>query len=121
MEIKEEEYVRTKNGIIAKLEYISELNDYFFDRTMYKKYSDSIEFLQEFELDEYIVKHSFNIIDLIEEGDYVNGMEILHIEGDTLYVEWSNEFDDYTAWVDKETIQSIVTKEMMKSVEYRID
>lgn len=66
MEIQVNEYVRTKNGIIAKLDYIGDNSDYFFDRTMYSKYSDTIEFLQEYELEEYIEKHSFNIIDLIE-------------------------------------------------------
>ena len=63
-EIKVGEYVRTSIGIIYKLT---------------KKKQEEIEnypkFLQYIE-QKSIVKHSFNIIDLIEEGDYVNGYKV---------------------------------------------
>lgn len=114
MEIQVGEYVRDKAGVINK---VTEIQDYEEENDIWYKGEKIVGGTWR----SMATKHSFNIIDLIEEGDYVNGMEILHIEGDTLYVEWSNEFDDYTAWVDNEAIKSIVTKEMMKSVEYRID
>lgn len=61
-EIKLGEYCRTKNGLIAKLiePQVYEIND-----------KECIEFLED------IVKHSPNLIDLIQCGDYVNGKEVI--------------------------------------------
>ena len=64
-----------------------------------------------------IAKHSPNIIDLVECGDYVNGSRILDITGD--YIN-ATEWNCCKSRLEK-TIKSIVTKEAMKSVEYRIE
>lgn len=60
MEIKENEFIRTKTGKIDKV--IN--NNYYM--------SQYIECEKRIVEKEYIVKHSFNIIDLIEVGDIVN-------------------------------------------------
>lgn len=99
-EIKVGEYVRTDTGFIDKL------NQYWLFNEKYKKLN--------------IVKHSPNIIDLIEYGDvleiFVNDNDIqkIVVYGDELY---SLKIGELIA----EDIKSIVTKEMMESVEYRID
>lgn len=76
---------------------------------------------------ENIAKHSFNLIDLIEVGDYVNGKEVKHIamfEGFPDYPKLI--FVDETHLIPSETckneeIKSIVTKEQMASIEYRVE
>lgn len=73
-----------------------------------------------------IKNHSKNIIDLIEVGDYVNGNEVITVYG---YDEDGNdkdglgicEVDDdyaYYTYLENININSIVTKEQYKSVEY---
>ena len=64
-EIKAGEYVRTKKGIIYKA-----------DQTYYLNNNIPIKFAT---FSDRVTKHSSNIIDLIEEGDYVNGHKILEI------------------------------------------
>jgi hypothetical protein len=77
-----------------------------------------------------IVKHSKNIIDLIEVGDYVNGYRVKQInckleyiddDSDTGVNEVDNglEIEGYPTWIYFECeIESIVTKEQFASVEY---
>lgn len=65
MEIKAGEYVRTKTGKIDKV--IN--NNYYM--------SQYIECGKGIVDKENIVKHSFNIIDLIEVGDFVNENEVI--------------------------------------------
>lgn len=65
MEIKENEFIRTKTGKIDKV--IN--NNYYM--------SQYIECEKRIVEKEYIVKHSFNIIDLIEVGDFVNENEVI--------------------------------------------
>lgn len=70
------------------------------------------------EYEDRIIKSSPNIIDLIQEGDYVNG-RLVH--NNLIYL---TEF----GWVDFDTleqtdtrqIKSIVTKEQFSSMEYKI-
>ena len=59
LELKENMYVRTKDGIIAKVDYIDD-NTIFFDKDLYRTYGDSINFLEKDNL-EKIVKASYNI------------------------------------------------------------
>ena len=64
-----------------------------------------------------IVKHSFNIIDLIEVGDYVNG-KLIHktdIRKNSAYIYYGNckTFTEYQ-------IENIVTKEQFESIKYEV-
>lgn len=72
-------------------------------------------------LKQQVVKHSKNIIDLIEIGDYINGHKIVgEIYGEddnNLYFEIEGGFNKAT-YVGEKQIKSIVTKEQYKSVEY---
>lgn len=65
MEIKENEFIRTKTGKIDKV--IN--NNYYM--------SQYIECEKRIVEKENIVNHSFNIIDLIEVGDFVNENEVI--------------------------------------------
>lgn len=126
MEIQVGEYVRVM-GIITKLFKIESKRDkktYYFDR----KVLDGFNFLSQYGIDQLVRKHSFEIIDLIEKGDYVNGIEVVTIDG---YDEDGNDKEELgilETYVDEVdgiyltdvNIKSIVTKEQFKSMEYEV-
>lgn len=69
---------------------------------------------------ENIIKSSPNIIDILEVGDYVNGLKVIQMyspEGKyTLWIKLS----DNTFIDNSEEIKSIVTKEQFKNIEYEV-
>lgn len=65
---------------------------------------------------EEIVKHSKDIIDLVQKDDYVNGVRILDITGDYIHTaEW-----DCCKERLRKKLKSIITKEQIKQIEFRI-
>ena len=68
----------------------------------------------------YIIKSSPNIIDLINVGDYVNGLKVDKIDENGIYN--SNSYDGWLVNIASynEDIKSIVTKEQFESMKYRI-
>jgi tmRNA-binding protein len=90
-DIKIGEYVRTDTGEIYIMKY----------------------FIKEFDYSK--IKHSQNIIDLIEVGDYVNGYRITDIGNDCV------EIEDGGTQIKKNEIKSIVTKEQFENVSYSFD
>lgn len=121
-------YVRTKDGIIAKVDYIDD-NTIFFDKDIYKTYGDSINFLEKDNL-ERIAKASYNIIDILKVGDYVNGSEVLgfeneYIEEDDKYVPFgviteSCYLDNNKSWIIEKEIKSVITHEQMEQMAYKV-
>ena len=116
------EYVRTKQGKIAKLIEIDKNNYYWFDNWIYKEsgiphQGFRIEDIERIE----ILKHSKNIIDLIEASDYVNGILIEDIEEiDNKKVFYSN--GEMIAWTNRDKgIETILTKEQYIQNCYKID
>ena len=107
-EIKVGEYIRTKKGYLGKYLKSAEGFDEFIDNE------------GTFGLDiEEVTKHSPNIIDLIEVGDYVNGEKVINIDRvDSEYgiVKCSNgnHYWNYE-------IKTIVTKEQFKAIEYKVE
>jgi hypothetical protein len=108
--IKVEEYIRTKEGDIFKI------TNYGLEETA-KGDVLLVELNKDFEMEKcnlHIVKHSSNIIDLIEVGDYVNGEP----------VEQVTEFEITTTTeylTDPKDIKSICTREQFEKAEYKID
>lgn len=109
-------HVRTKDGYICR---IININDF---REPNMKYGVEASYLRDimFIGDNDIAKASYEIIDLIEVGDYVNGLPVTKIS------EYLNTHEKYielygtcSAW-ENEDIKSIVTKEQFESMEYRI-
>lgn len=99
-EIEVGEYIRTCTGEIYKYEKSIEYTykcDNFYGR---------------------IVKHSKNIIDLIEKEDYVNGYRVENIS-----VETNEVLLDHNGfgWRTLKDGDKIVTKELFKSVEYEVN
>ena len=99
LELKENMYVRTKDGIIANVDYIDD-NTIFFDKDLYRTYGDSIDFLEKDNL-ERIVKASYNIIDVLEVGDVIIDKERhkypINYEFETDY---NSEYSSYEITID---------------------
>ncbi len=73
---------------------------------------------------EQITKHSKNIIDLIEVGDYVNGEKVLCFKNENcdydIGTEYSDDFGEYYGY-NEEEIKTIVTKEQFNAIEYKVE
>ena len=112
MELKEGMYVRFNNGNIQKINHVDERNNPLFDLNIDGMLHSTFD----------IKKASNNIIDLIEEGDYVNGFPIIEVPymengkiiyklhcGNKLFICNENYY-----------IKSIVTKEQFENVSYKV-
>lgn len=124
-EIKVGEYVRTKDGQIYKIEdgtefyedsvnvgigIIPEVDGIWVDKEHFT-YVDKTN----------IVKHSHNLIDLIQCGDYVNGIRVKQwFKGVyTKEIELENGYKiDTVNSLGK--IKTVVTKEMMGYISYKV-
>ena len=95
------DYVRTKDGIIWKPNKIEEIEGkWFFDDYYW--------------YDKDYIKSSPNIIDLIEVGDYINGVMVAQTYIDNIkHIAPEIKENNYG-------IKSIVTKEQFESMEYKI-
>ena len=120
LDLRENMYIRTKDGIIAKVDYIDD-NTIFFDKDLYRTYGDSIDFLEKDNL-ERIVKASYNIIDILEEGDYVNGCYIQEIKSlkDNVMVCMLDSDYEFTSTITNKDIKTIVTHEQMEQMAYKV-
>ena len=111
-EIKVGNWVRTDNGIIGK--YVK-----------YRGIEDTIETNNKwigFDIEKDIVKHSSNLIDLIQCGDYVNGKEVIMDLQKSK--EWYKSKDDFITCKDytfeEKEIKEVVTKEQFESISYKV-
>lgn len=118
------EFVRTTDGYIGKCQKIDVYYGDVLIRTELKR------IIYDFE----VVNHSFNIKDLVEKGDFVNGYEVDDFDG---YDEEGNYFENdlgIPIYDDANMdciveyrpirlmeIKSIVTREMFQKVEYRME
>lgn len=105
------DYVRTDDGLIGKI--VSEPYEYkdsighdidFGDNNIYNEY----------EIYQNIIKTSPSIIDILEVGDYVNGVIVTQSHIDNIkYIAPEIKENNYG-------IKSIVTKEQFEAMEYKI-
>lgn len=101
-EIEVGDYVRTENGIIDKVDALYGM----IENTVYLK-QQSLWFNAD-----YIVKHSKHLIDLIEEGDYVNGELITD--------KWDTRVSSIRSNFSEEDIKTILTKEIYMANCYKV-
>lgn len=114
-------YVPTLGDYTQKISKITKTKNCLLDMAYYLDNEKEPVFSSHFD---YILKSSFNPIDLIEEGDYVNGYRV--------YSGGENHFDYILTW-DEESdyymkielpsidIKSIVTKEQFEEMKYVIE
>lgn len=117
-EIKVGEYVRlARNQGVNKIIEIED-NRYILDDSIADEYGDLTCVLEKNKLKDEVLKHSPSIIDLIEDGDYLNGYLVRRKNG-KLY-----NFDlNVMEWTPLEHIDifdTLVTHEQFKQVEYKI-
>ena len=117
-------YVRTKDSGVFKILSIIEENGSikllkkpgYVVEVENKKYKCYLE--------ENILKTSHNIIDLIEVGDYVNGMKVnnIAIEDGLIFLHMdADECLHENTMLTGDDIKSIVTKEQFKSMSYKVN
>lgn len=114
MKLEVGQFVRTKDGIIAKVDCIDDTT-IFFDKDLYKTYSDSIDFLERDNL-ERIVKASYNIIDILEEEDYANGNTVFALIDDQIPKLVATE----SGCLCNEEIKSVITHEQIEQMTYKV-
>lgn len=118
-EIEVGEYVRTNKGNIGQV------IDIFQGHCVAKyhiEFKGNVKVKRQYLSTNTIVKHSKNIIDLIEVGDYVNGYYTRKIAN------YNNElcvFDlntmQWTPLTEIDVFYSIVTHEKFESIEYKVE
>ena len=135
MEIEVGEYVRTKNGLIEKIKIINKFGIVTKHYNKEDTITEGTNYYTENGLEinaEEIMKHSKDIIDLIEAGDYVNGCKVYDsVEG--LYIYDTQAAEEYfnrntriyfivvlIAIQDDDFIKTILTKEQYESNYYKV-
>lgn len=108
-DVKVGEYVRTIEWYIAKC---INSNEYAldFDNTIITSYGETWEYLLPEDTNR-IKAHSFNIIDLIECGDYVNGEVVWSISN-------PKGIETVSGYYLENDIKSIVTHEQFNYIKY---
>ncbi len=114
LELKENMYYRTYSGSINKITSIKDYNEREYLLNGFYINKDTIK------------KVSYNIIDILEVGDYVNGYKVSAIynpNGDeivniTLIMEYG--YETINTYIDDYSINSIVTKEQFEQMAYKV-
>ena len=122
LELSENMYVRTKDGYISQYKYYDTTN---IGKLLCIPLSNGT-----FANIEDIIKASYNIIDLIEVGDYVNGSEVLDFENE--YIKEDDKFvpfgvitencflENTDSWIIEKNIKSVITHEQMEQMTYKV-
>ena len=115
-EIKVNEYVKLDDGTIGK---------YQINKNWLNVVETNNKYIG-FDIEKDVVKHSSNIIDLIEIGDFVNGRLVLQVDYKNKNVCLLIPLTDTKAntnimWYGYEDIKTVVTKEQFANAEYRLE
>lgn len=127
MKLEVGQFVRSKSGYICK---IININDY---REPNMKYGVEANYLKDvmFIGDDDVVKASYNIIDILEKGDYVNGSEVLYFEN--RYIEEDDKFvpigvitenccmENADSWIIEKDIKTVITHEQIEQMAYKVE
>lgn len=117
-------YIKTDEGIRKILNEYEE--GYELDRRLHYLYPEGHDLYKQDLKDDknkIVIKASFNIIDLIGVGDYVNGHRVLFVNNNdvnhTITVETSD--GAICELIARKGIKSILTKEQMEAIQYVIE
>ena len=122
MKLKVGMYVRTNDGYINKIKKVNQFNVLVYGRDL---------FGEELNIpNNEITKASYNIIDILEENDYINGVRIEKNKYGELYISYvyyggdiGKKYEIYTNWLKElkeDMIYNIVTQEKMKQKAYKV-
>lgn len=123
MKLEVGQFVRLKSGYICK---IININDF---REPNMKYGVEANYLKDvmFIGDDDVVKASYNIIDILEVGDYVNGQKIVDIGCLTNGPRKGTKVIDYyitpnaVSYLENEDIKSVITHEQIEQMAYKVE
>lgn len=132
-DIKVGELVRTKKGYIEKIKTVNHYGIVIKHNNDNDDFSEDINYYAEsgLEINKMdIKKHSFNLIDLIEVGDYVNGKRVSALKGevnlsdvndedDFCYTDFSDEYGEWYG-IGEDEVQSILTHEQFEANAYKV-
>ena len=129
MEVREGMYIRTKdkNGIQYIRKVVDLPKDTRYGSIIVDKYIHNVKWVSK----KNVLKASYEKMDLIKPGDYVNGSKLLSIEYaedgygncDKLHYYYSFEDSDkdVNEYYENLNIKSIVTKEQFESMKYVVE
>lgn len=121
LELKENMYVRTKDDYISQYKYYDyDIGEGLIGKLLCIPLSNGT-----FANIENIKKFSYNIIDILEVGDYVNGSKVANIveEDGMQYLVLDRDevfYDNCLEPSSNKDIKSIVTHEQMEQMEYKV-
>ena len=128
LELKENMYVRTKDGTIGKIiaiDLAKPRQEKYPNHPSKRWWRDKIliSCYKGWITTQNIIKASYNIIDILEEGDYVNGYKIGYIDDckgaiREFYYDDENPNEDVGHW--EEEIESVITHEQMEKMTYKV-
>lgn len=113
LELKVNMYVRTKDGIIDKV--IIDYNGHCASPNCECKH---ISCAKNYYDEDKIAKASYNIIDILEKGDYVNGHRVEEIDFENEEIFTDSEY--YCGIVEFCNIKSVITHEQMEQMAYKV-
>ena len=118
MEIEVNEYVRTRAGHFYKITKIDENGLIYWNKI---QCGWSME-----QLKDIVVKHSKNIIDLVEVGDYVNGHLVVEISKNAynqklVITEVDGKDGAIRHHYLERSIKNVVTHEQFESIKYKVE
>jgi len=116
-ELKVGQYVRTAGDVYepSKIGKIKEIDIVSFKEVCYRIDSCGKHILIP---ESFIVKSSFNIIELIKEDDMVNKVLITKVDLKSQRLEYEEDFGTY--YIDKESIEEVLTHEQYEANCYKI-
>lgn len=106
LELKENMYYRTYSGSINKITSIKDYNEREYLLNGFYINKDTIK------------KASYNIIDILEVGDYVNGHRVEEINFEDEEIFTNSEY--YCGIVEFCNIKSVITREQMEQMAYKV-
>lgn len=106
LELKENMYYRTYSGSINKITSIKDYNEREYLLNGFYINKDTIK------------KASYNIIDILEVGDYVNGHRVEEINFEDEEIFTDSEY--YCGIVEFCNIKSVITREQMEQMAYKV-
>ena len=116
MKLEVGQFARLKSGYICKIININDFREPSMKYGVEDNYLNDIMFIG----DDDVVKASYNIIDILEVGDYVNGNPGCIIKEDEHNRKWIYTDSNYKYGYLEEDIKSILTHEQMEQMAYKV-
>ena len=113
MKLEVGQFVRTKDGYISQYKYYDTTNAYM-EKLLCIPLSNGT-----FANIEDIVKASYNIIDLTEKNDYINGSWVNKIvDGKPIHEDYNDPF--YSFGWENDDIKTVITHEQIEQMAYKV-